>query len=79
MVEREVVLQLRKIAGKENVLTAKEDLNAYSYDATSLRRYMPEVVVLPTTTEQVSRILKLANEDRIPVTPRGAGTSSDGR
>jgi glycolate oxidase len=78
MIEKKVISQLEKIVGKGAVLTAKEDLNAYSYDGTTTWAHMPDVVVLPTTAEQVSRILKLANEKRIPVTPRGAGTNVSG-
>jgi len=78
MLETKLISQLQKIAGKEAVLTAKEDLTAYSYDGTTTWAHMPDVVVLPTTTEQVSQILKLANENRIPVTPRGAGTNVSG-
>ena len=78
MLEKNIISQLEKIVGKEAVLTAKEDLNAYSYDGTATWAHMPDVVVLPTTTEQVSQVLKLANESRIPVTPRGAGTNVSG-
>jgi glycolate oxidase len=78
MLEKKIISQLQRIAGKEAVLTAKEDLNAYSYDGTTTWAHMPDVVVLPTTTEQVSRILKLANDSRVPVTPRGAGTNVSG-
>jgi len=78
MLEAKIISQLQKIAGKEAVLTTKEDLNAYSYDGTTTWAHMPDVVVLPTTAEQVSQILKLANENRIPVTPRGAGTNVSG-
>jgi glycolate oxidase len=78
MLENEHISKLRSILGKENVLTAKEDLNAYSYDGTTSWARMPDVVVLPTTTEQVSKIMKLANENRIPVTARGGGTNLSG-
>ncbi len=78
MLEKKVISQLEKIVGREAVLTSKEDLNAYSYDGTTTWTHMPDVVVLPTTAEQVSQILKLANEGRIPVTPRGAGTNVSG-
>jgi glycolate oxidase len=78
MLEKKVISQLRKIVGKDAVLTSKEDLNAYSYDGTTTWAHVPDVVVLPTTTEQVSQILKLADENRIPVTPRGAGTNVSG-
>jgi len=78
MLEARIISQLQKTAGKEAVLTSKEDLNAYSYDGTTTWAHMPDVVVLPTTTEQVSQILKLANENKIPVTPRGGGTNVSG-
>jgi len=78
MLETKLVSQLKKIIGKEGVLTAKEDLNVYSYDGTTTWSHMPDVVVLPATTEQVSQVLKLANENKIPVTPRGAGTNVSG-
>ena len=78
MLETKIISQLQKIVGKDAVLTSKEDLNAYSYDGTATWAHMPDVVVLPTTTEQVSQIMKLADEKRVPVTPRGAGTNVSG-
>ncbi len=78
MLKPEIISKLQEIVGKEAVLTAKEDLNSYSYDGTAMWAHMPDVVVLPTTTEQISRILKLANDNRIPVTPRGGGTGVSG-
>ena len=78
MSEKKVISQLRKIVGKDAVLTSKEDLNAYSYDGTTTWAHMPDVVVLPVTTEEVSQILKLADENKVPVTPRGAGTNVSG-
>ena len=73
-----IIRQLESIVGKGAVLTAKEDLATYSYDGTTTWSHSPEVVVLPTTTEQISEILKLANENLIPVTPRGSGTNISG-
>jgi len=78
MLEKKIITQLRKAVGKDAVLTSKEDLNTYSYDGTTTWAHAPEVVVLPTTTEQVSQIMKLADENKIPVTPRGAGTNVSG-
>ncbi len=78
MLREEVVQSLKEIVGEENVLTDKEDLVAYSYDATTSWAHMPDVVVFPKSTEEVSKILKLANENLIPVTPRGAGTNVSG-
>ncbi len=78
MLEAGLISKLKKIVGKEAVLTSKEDLNAYSYDGTTTWAHLPDVVVLPITSQQVSEILKLANENKIPVTPRGAGTNISG-
>lgn len=78
MFDKKLVSELNKIVGKDAVLISKEDLNAYSYDGTATWAHLPDVVVLPTTAEQVSQILKLADENRIPVTPRGAGTNVSG-
>jgi glycolate oxidase len=69
--------ELKQIAGPGNVLTAREDLLSYSYDATNLWTHLPDVVVLPQTTGQISSIM-MANAHRIPVTPRGGGTNVSG-
>ena len=78
MLKPDVISKLREIVGKEALLADKEDLIVYSYDATTHYAHMPEVVVLPTSNEQISRIMKLANEERIPVTARGGGTGLAG-
>jgi glycolate oxidase len=74
----EIARQLEAIVGKDSVLTAKEDLATYAYDGTTTWSHPPDVVVLPTTTEQISAIMKLANENLIPLTPRGSGTNISG-
>lgn len=71
------VKMLEKILGKKNVLTSKEDLLIYSYDATR-HRHLPDVVVKPTSKEEISKVLSFANEEKIPVVPRGAGTNVSG-
>ena len=78
MIESEHIAQLKRIVGTDNILTSKEDLAAYSYDASVTWAHTPDAVVLPTTAEQVSQILKLANENKISVTPRGGGTNVSG-
>lgn len=76
----EILDELRRIAGTKNVLFEKEVIEAYSHDETNAEEYghMPEVVVLPTSTEQIVQIVKLANRERIPITPRGAGSGLSG-
>jgi len=78
MINSKHIDKLRRIVGKENVLSTQEELLAYSYDATNLWRSLPDVVVLPTSAREISAILKLANESGIPVTPRGGGTNVSG-
>jgi glycolate oxidase len=78
MIERGHIKQLRSIVGNDNVLVSKEDMVAYSYDATALWSQTPDVVVLPQNTTQISQVLKLADDNRIPVTPRGSGTNVSG-
>jgi len=74
----EFLNRLIRIVDEDNVLTSQEDLRAYSYDGSSLWTHMPDVVVFPVNTEQVSQILKLANDNKIPVTARGGGTNVSG-
>jgi glycolate oxidase len=78
MLKHEITKQLEGIVGKESVLTAREDLATYAYDGTTTWSHNPDVVVLPTTTAQISAVLRLANGNRIPVTPRGSGTNISG-
>jgi glycolate oxidase len=78
MIDRSHIESLRRIVGKENVLTSKEELTAYSYDATATWQHLPEVVVLPENAGQISEILRLANRERLAVTPRGGGTNVSG-
>jgi glycolate oxidase len=79
-VTADIVEALRAIAGGGNVIVDEEKLEAYSHDETDARVYghNPEAVVLPRTAGQVADIVKLANRERIPLTPRGAGSGLSG-
>jgi glycolate oxidase len=66
------------LVGDENVLVGSQEMEAYSHDETVGLKATPEVVVKVTSAEQVSHILKLAQRERIPVTPRGAGYGLSG-
>ena len=70
--------QLRLIVGKEHVFVDAETLEHFSHDETENLRFLPEVVVKPVSPNEISAILKLCNQDFIPVTPRGAGTGLSG-
>ena len=76
MVSQTLIHQLQDIVGKERCLTAEEDRMVYSHDV--FCESQPEVVVLPATREEVSQVLKLANQEKIPVTPRGSASGLSG-
>src|SRR5512137_1231467 len=78
MMKESLVQELKKIVGEENVLTSKESLKAYSYDGTTSWIHEPDVVLFPTSTAEVAAIMKIANAEKIPVTPRGGGTNVSG-
>ncbi|MGH9453693.1 MAG: FAD-binding oxidoreductase, partial [Terriglobia bacterium] len=65
------------IAGDDAVLWQAEDLMLYEYDGLSTMG-KPDLVVFPTTTRQVSELVKLANQNSLPVIARGAGTGLSG-
>lgn len=69
--------RLIELVGEENYTDVLEDLVPYSYDA-SVNVHRPDCVVWPESTEQVSEIVKFANNRGIPLVPRGAGTSLSG-
>ena len=77
-VDAEVVEELHQIVGADNVLTDADVMEPYSHDEVVGLRADPEVVVRATSTEQVSQIFQLAQRERIPVTPRGAGMGLSG-
>jgi glycolate oxidase subunit GlcD len=73
-----IVEELAGIVGKAHCLIDADSLALYSRDETEDLSFPPEVVVLPRTTDEVSRVMKVATRYRIPVTPRGAGTGLSG-
>jgi len=70
--------QLSIAVGAQNVFTDESSLANYSHDETEDLHYYPEVVVKPVNTAGVSALLKLCNENHVPVTPRGGGTGLSG-
>ena len=73
-----LVALLTKIVGNKNILTGDERENYSRDEAPESKPVLPEVVVKPEDTASVAKILKLANERNIPVTPRGGGTGLSG-
>ncbi len=77
MIQPRIIKALQEIVGKENVTTEPADLLCYSYDATQ-QKFRPDVVLFPADAAQIARVLKLANIEKIPVFPRGAGSGFSG-
>jgi len=76
-VKKSVARKILKIVGPQNFLTDPADLACYSYDASSISS-LPKAVVMPVSSEEVSQILSLANQEGLAVSPRGAGTGTTG-
>src|SRR2546428_9970603 len=72
-----VLEELRRAVGREHVIDSTNDLRIFERDA-SIEGEMPDAVVLPATTSEVSAVIKVAAKNRIPVVPRGAGTGLSG-
>jgi glycolate oxidase len=74
----EIVAALRQIVAGEGVIDTLREMQAYESDGLSAYRQIPMVVVLPSTVEEVSQILKFAYHNNVKIVPRGAGTSLSG-
>lgn len=72
------ISNLKAIIGEDYVLEDQESMHNYGHDETEHLLYLPDVVIRPRTTEEISAVMKLCNAHRIPVTPRGAGTGLSG-
>lgn len=68
----------KAILGNEYVFTDEESLHKYAHDETENLHFLPDIVVKPITAEELSAVMKICNERKIPVTPRGAGTGLSG-
>jgi len=77
MLEPRIVKMLQDIVGPQHVSTEQADRICYSYDATQ-QKFLPDVVVHPGNAQEISLILKMANAEKIPVFPRGAGSGFSG-
>ena len=74
----QVVGSLREIVGAENLLTSASERIVYECDGFVVEKNSPDVIVFPTSTDQVARIVQACNTADIPFLPRGAGTSLAG-
>ncbi len=69
--------ELEEITGSDGITNDPEELVCYSFDATA-RSFLPDIVVFPSSTLQVSKILELATRYSVCVTPRGSGSGMTG-
>ena len=76
--DQSTIEKLQNVGGAENVLTSKEDLIPYAFDGTAAMKEMPGCVVFAVSTDEVSAVLKLANDSGTPVVTRGSGTGLSG-
>ena len=75
--DAEIIDEITKIVGKENTLASPEERKCYSYDART-DGAIPDLVVFPSSANEVSQILILANKYHFPVIPRGQGSGLTG-
>lgn len=74
----DMLLDLARIFPPDRILTAPEDLIPYSFDGTAALRKMPRAVVFAVDASEIGRLLRLANEQKIPIVTRGSGTGLSG-
>ncbi len=78
MISDGVKKKLRDLFGKSCFLDSTEDRIAYSYDGTALLSSLPDAIVIPSSVEQISRLMRLANGEKFAVIPRGSGSGLSG-
>ena len=75
MVSKEIAQRLIAIVGEANFDDSKMERLVYSYDATPNLQSLPDAIISPRSTKEVSEIIKICNEYKIPIVPRGSGTN----
>ena len=75
---KELIEKFSNIIGSDYVLFNHDDIDKYASDQTEKLYFLPQIVLKPKTTFEISEILKICNIAKIPVTPRGAGTGLSG-
>ncbi|WP_198926842.1 FAD-linked oxidase C-terminal domain-containing protein [Lysinibacillus sp. FJAT-14222] len=69
------IQKITQIVGEKYVKNSTAQLLAYSYDATANFQRLPELVISPGSVEEIAEVLKVCNEYKIPIIPRGSGTN----
>jgi glycolate oxidase len=74
----DIIWQLRKLVPDASLIVDVEGRRTFETDALTAYRCLPLAVVLPGSTEEVSKLLRFCHDNKIKVVPRGAGTSLSG-
>ncbi len=74
----QIIKDLGKFISKENILSHQDEIKPYETDGLTAYKQKPLIVILPETTEEVSKVLSYCNKNNIKVVPRGAGTGLSG-
>jgi glycolate oxidase len=74
----EQLQSFKNIVGEQYVFTDEETLDICAKDETENLHFLPDIVIKPRTAEEISEVMKICNANKIPVTPRGAGTGLSG-
>jgi glycolate oxidase len=77
-IDETILEKLRQIVGKDRVCISEESIEKYSHDEVAQLRKEPEAVVLVNSADEVAAVMKLAQRENFPVTPRGAGYGLSG-
>ena len=73
-----LISELANVVGSEHVITDPTSLSVYECDGATVFKALPDVVVFPTTAQEISAIVKVANKHNVPFVARGAGTGLSG-
>jgi glycolate oxidase len=77
-ITQDIIGQFKLIVGDSFVFTDAESFEKYGRDETENLYYAPDVIAKPRTASEIAALLKICNENLIPVTPRGGGTGLTG-
>ncbi|MFP4392842.1 MAG: FAD-linked oxidase C-terminal domain-containing protein [Desulfohalobiaceae bacterium] len=78
MLSSTLIKEFQNLLGQENVFSEEADRHAYSYDSAVLDQVVPELVIQPANTEVLGHVVKLCNDNSLPLTVRGSGTNLSG-
>jgi len=78
-ISKELRKKFEEIVGSDSCFSDFETRWTYAFGGTIFQKeWIPDLILLPDNAEQISKILKLANDEKLPITPRGSGTSLSG-